>query len=376
MKKPTRNTERRKASTPLLLSLALCAGAVAPAMGQSSNEDVKLVPADNDEDDLFGNAVAIKGELALIGAYSDDSLDQDCGAAYVYRFDGQCWIEEAELLASDGSMGDHLGYSLALSEDMALVGAYNECDCWAGAIYVFRYDHQSQTWNEETQLVGPVVQGGDSFASAVASAGDIVLVGAPGDDSGGTDVGAAYVYRYDPLSMTWSAPLKLTASDGASGDLFGTSVALGGDVAIIGAPGDDDSGSWSGSVYVFRYDIPTQSWSQEAKLVASDGAGGDEFGAAVATSIGRVLVGSPWDDDQGPASGSAYVYQYDTGSQSWDQKKKLVASDGAAYAYFGSAVSIFDDRALIGAHDDDENGYKAGAAYVYRDEYGTHAWPL
>ncbi|MCP3920396.1 MAG: hypothetical protein GY711_33125 [bacterium] len=365
----------RRAQKPLLLFLALFVGASSPAFGQSQNEDTKLVPADNDEDDLLGSAVSIDGDLALIGAYSDDSLNMDCGAAYVYRFDGGCWVEEAELLASDGNQGDHLGSSVAISGELALVAAYNDCDCWAGAIYVYRFDAQSQTWNQEAKLVGPNPAGGDGFGASVAAFGDVVLVGAPGDDPGGTDVGAAYVFRYDSQSATWSSGLKLEASDGVSDAFFGTSVSLDGNVALIGARGDDDHGYWSGSAYVFRYDEQSQAWSQEDKLTAADAAGSDEFGSAVSVSGDLAVIGAPWDDDVGNQSGSAYVFQYHSGSQSWIQRKKLVASDGVAYAHFGDAVSISADRVLIGASEDDENGYKAGAAYVYRDETGSNTWP-
>ncbi len=371
MSNPTPRIALPGALRPFPLALALLAGIAPQTLAQSQTEDIKLVPADNDEDDLFGHAVSIDGDLALIGAYSDDSNDMDCGAAYVYRFDGNCWVEEAELLASDGSMGDHLGWSAAVSGDLALVGAFNEADAWAGAIYVYRYDAVSQTWPEETKLVGPVVMGGDGFASSVAADGDVVLVGAPGDDTGGDDVGAAYVFRYDEATSTWSTGVKLTASDGDPYDRFGGSVSLSGNVAIVGADRDD---YWTGSAYVFRYNPGTQVWFQEAKLTAGDGSTYDQFGIAVSVSGDLALVGALEDDDLGYSSGSAYIYQYDILTKSWDYKEKLRASDGAAYAYFGCSVSISDDRALVGAYEDAENGYKAGAAYVFHYRSAFDDW--
>ncbi len=158
---------------------------------------------------------------------------------------------------------------------------------------------------------------------------------------------------------------KLTASDGAQGDNFGRSVSLSGDRALVGAHGDDDQGDFSGSAYVFERQ-GDGSWLEVAKLTASDGAAGDVFGNAVSLSDDRALVGAFEDDDIGDRSGSSYVFERQ-GDGSWLEVDKLIASDGAADDVFGISVSLSDDRALVGAIGDDDVGDDSGSAYVYDD---------
>ncbi|MHC5004810.1 MAG: FG-GAP repeat protein, partial [Planctomycetota bacterium] len=130
--------------------------------------------------------------------------------------------------------------------------------------------------------------GYEQFGYAVAVSGNVALVGANEDDDLGSNSGSAYVFRFD--GNGWTQEQKLLASDGAGGDMFGLSVALAGDVAVIGAPRNDDAGSNSGSAYVFRFD--GDSWVEEQKLVAPDGASWDALGTSVGLSGGQVLAGA------------------------------------------------------------------------------------
>jgi hypothetical protein len=157
---------------------------------------------------------------------------------------------------------------------------------------------------------------------------------------------------------TWTQQTKLHASDGAAGDWFGWSVSLDGNTALVSAPDDDDNGDIAGSAYVFTRTGTT--WSQQAKLLASDGAGGDEFGYSVSLSGDTALIGAIGDDS---TRGSAYVFTR-TGT-TWTQQAKLLASDGAATDWFGESVSLSEDTALIGAPSDDDNGANSGSAYVF-----------
>jgi hypothetical protein len=119
---------------------------------------------------------------------------------------------------------------------------------------------------------------------------------------------------------------KLLASDGGADDYFGRAVAVSGDTAILGAPRKDDNGSDSGAAYVFRFD--GASWVEEAKLLASDGEPGDQFGTAVAVCGDTVAVSAVADDDNGTAAGAVYVFRHD--GFNWIKEAKLLASDGAA----------------------------------------------
>ena len=155
---------------------------------------------------------------------------------------------------------------------------------------------------------------------------------------------------------------KLTADDGATIDKFGSSVATSDGIAVIGARDDDDNGSASGSAYVFEQQMDG-TWQQTAKLTADDGASSDSFGYSVATSDGIAVIGARSDDDNGSASGSAYVFEQQTDG-TWQQAAKLTADDGASGDYFGTSVATSDGIAVIGASGDDDNGEYSGSAYA------------
>ena len=159
----------------------------------------------------------------------------------------------------------------------------------------------------------------------------------------------------------WNEIQKLLASDGTTDDLFGRSVSIYGDTALIGVTGDDDNGDYSGSAYVFTCD--GASWTQQAKLTSSDGATDDFFGRSVSLYGDTALIGAIGSDDNGDVSGSAYVFTRD--GTSWTQQVKLLASDGAFGDIFGWSVSLYGDTALIGAYGDDDNGDDSGSAYMF-----------
>jgi hypothetical protein len=155
---------------------------------------------------------------------------------------------------------------------------------------------------------------------------------------------------------------KLLALDGASGDDFGASVAVSGSFAVVGAPEDDDAGSSSGAAYVFSYDGP--SWTQQQKLTASDAEGGDDYGFAVAISGDTIVVGSPRDDTiAGSRAGSAYVYTFD--GNTWGSEARLFASDAGADDRFGYSVAIDGGTILVGAIQWDGTLSNAGSGYVF-----------
>jgi len=275
------------------------------------NEDHKLSPSDGTFCDYFGRSVSLDRDVALIGAFQDDDNGSDSGSAYVFRFDPGSgkWIEEAKLLASDGAENDEFGLSLSLSGDVALIGAHKDDDNGSnsGSAYVFRFDAGSGTWNEEAKLTasdGSVV---DDFGGNLSLSDDFALIGADEVYANGSNSGAAYVFRFDVGSGTWIEEAKLLASDGGDWSGMGSSVSTSGEVALIGAYGNPD-GTYFGSAYVFRFDAGSGTWIEEAKLLASDGADHDLFGYSVSISGDGILIGAHRDDDNGLDSGSAYVF--------------------------------------------------------------------
>ena len=270
------------------------------------------------------------------------------------------WSEQAKLTASDGASGDEFGYSVSIDGDTAVIGALHDRQ-WlrsSGSAYV--YVRSNGVWSEQAKLTASDGAENDRFGYSVSIDGDTAVIGAISDEDNGHNSGSAYVYVRS--NGVWSEQAKLTASDGASSDDFGLSASIDGDTAVIGAYGDDDNGSNSGSAYV--YVRSNGVWSEQAKLTASDGASSDEFGRSVSIDGDTALIGANADDDNGSNSGSAYVYVRSNGV--WSEQQKLTASDGASGDYFGISVSIAGDTAVIGARLDDDNGSNSGSAYVFR----------
>jgi hypothetical protein len=204
--------------------------------------------------------------------------------------------------------------------------------------------------------------------NAVAIAGERIVIGAPGEAN---MTGAVYVYRYNSGTMQWEIEAKLVALDGAEGDQFGTSVAIAESRIVVGSPTDSDNGFQSGSAYVFRYYPETPGWLQEQKIIASDGTSSDFFGFSTAISDNRVVVGSPLEGGTASNRGAVYVYEFDSVG-GWIQRQKLVASDGTEADSLGFSVAIEGDRIVAGAIQTSNNRF--GSAYVFGFDSGTGNW--
>ncbi|HUU84227.1 MAG TPA: FG-GAP repeat protein [Phycisphaerae bacterium] len=351
----------------LTVAVLILAGPAHLARAQcQSGEIAKLVASDAATGDQLGFASAISGDTAVIGARYGDGNEADSGAAYVYVWDGSAWIEEAKLIADDGGYDDAFGRTVAVWDGTvsgrrrAVIGATRADPAGdaSGAAYVFLFD--GQDWVQEQRLLGTDTTAGDNFGYSVAIWGETVVVGARGD---GGWIGSAYVFEFDGL--TWVQQQKLVASDGADGDQFGTSVAIADEVIVVGAYSDDNAnGVNAGAAYAYRYN--GSSWDQEDKLIASNGAPDDSFGWAVAAWGDVVVVGAYQDDDNGAASGSAYAFRYAPGPPAdWLEEQHLLSSDGAFGDRFGYAVAAAPDVAVISAHLDDDQGASSGSAYVF-----------
>ena len=277
--------------------------------------------------------------------------------------------------------GDGFGISVAVDGDTAVVGAYQDDDATIGAnsgsAHVFTRSSPADPWSWAAKLTASDAAANDEFGIAVAVDGDTIVVGAHQNDS---SKGAAYVFTWNSSNSKWEQKAKLTASDGATSDEFGISVAVHGNTIVVGAHQDDDAtnGDNSGSTYVFTKP-ESGGWAdatETAKLTASDAAANDEFGISVAAHGETVVVGAHQNDadDQDNNEGAAYVF-IKPGSGGWvdaNETAKLTASDGAADDEFGISVAVNDDEdtVAVGAHKYDvgvgsDKKADAGAAYVF-----------
>ena len=289
-------------------------------------------------------------------AFSDDDLGNGSGSAYIFVSNGVTWTQEKKLLASDGMSYDSFGFGTTVLADTAVVGApyADGVAVDSGAAYV--YTRSGGIWSFHSKLIAADGVDYDDFGISLSLSGNTLLVGADGVDDSGVDAGAAYVFVEN--AGTWTQEAKLLASDGATNDYFGWSVSLSGDSALMGAYGDDDNGAESGSAYVFVRNAGV--WSQQQKLIAAGLGAGDIFGVTVSLSGDSAMIGSIYDDDLGVNSGAAYVFDRSGGV--WANSAKLVASDGGATDWFSYSISLSGDTALVGARYGDDKGSDSGAA--------------
>lgn len=373
----------------------------------------KLYASDQVGDDYFGWSVAISGDgrFVVIGVpYKKPPSGVicwgDCARIYVFKRTGSSWSEVLNW-ASGTRHRSLFGQSVAISKggNYIVVGApyaINMLDDWfeaggngtySGAAVVY---HSTDDWATKTEYVldgGAEVGTYDHFGWSVAidtenSPAQYVIVGAHDDDESYTSgSGAAYVFKRS--GSTWNLAGRLTASDNDDYDHFGYSTGISGKYAVIGAVGNDDGGSQSGSAYIFKTD--GANWVQYDKLVADDADSGDQFGYSTAiysydTIFGGIhrrldsgstrsvaIVGAYSNDDAGHDSGSAYIFTKT--DESWSQFEKLTASDAASTDRFGLSVSITRRYAVVGAHYNDDDGTNSGSMYIYHYEWDPNYGP-
>ena len=321
----------------------------------------ELKASDGKAGDSLGGNVAIFDETAVLGAIGHDENGDNSGAAYVFSRSGSTWAQQAKLTAIDGSAGDAFGQSIAVSIDTIVIGAPRDDDMGKDSGSVYLFTRAGTSWSQQAKLTAPDGAEGDGFGISVALSGDTILIGADLNDEKTTDAGAVYVFTRS--GSNWSQQAKLMADDAGKTDIFGVRVALSGDTALISSRRDDDEvmGIDAGSAYVFSRAGTT--WSQQAKLIAPDGAEDDRFGRGVALSGNTALISAMHQDDKGANSGAAYLFNRD--GKTWSHQTTLTADDGAFGDLFGWSVAFSDGFALIGATGNDDKGAESGSAYVF-----------
>jgi len=325
--------------------------------------EATLTGSDTRAVDEFGFPLVLSGNSLLVGArFADVSTNDDRGAAYVFVRTGNSWAQQAKLLASDGAANDLFGVSLAIDGNVAAVGAMNAniaANADQGAVYLFT--RSGSTWTPGPKLVAPDGAATDLFGTSAALSGATLVVGARQDDVGAAvDQGSVYVFVNS--IGTWTFHQRLSASDGVAGDLFGSSVALSGDVLVVGARLADVGGAVDrGAAYVYRRSGGTYVF--EARLGAASSLAGDRFGHSVSIDGDQISVSAVGADIGGRVDqGAAYRFRHGPGG--WTEGAVLVASDGDAGDSFGSGVATSGDWVMIGSAADDAPGLvNAGSVY-------------
>jgi hypothetical protein len=345
-------------------------GLTAPAALANFNQLQKITSTPRGVGAQHGNAVALSGNTMVVGARYDGTTASQAGAAYVYVLNGGVWTQQAVLLANDGAVADKFGYSVAISENTIVVGAFNANapQSNSGAAYVFV--RSGTSWTFQQKLTASDAAADQEYGNAVAITGETIAVGEHfADLPGNSEAGAVYIYRR--TGTHWAETQKLVpTAQVILGDHFGESLAMSGSRIAIGANGDDVPFTAAGAVYVF---VDNGGFTLQQKLNIPGGANGDQFGFSVAIE-GNTLVGGAIQYTpivQQPAYGAAYVYEFN--GSTWVSQGRLTASDGATVDRFGYSVGVSNNVVAVGAREDDTvaGGPDAGSAYIFTRTAGV-----
>lgn len=342
----------------LVATLALVAGTPLSPAQTLLTEDSQLVAADGAAGDQLGHRVDVQGDVAVVGAPFDDHAGgTDAGAVYVYRRTGTTWAEEAKLTEVAAATGNRFGWSVAVSVDTIVVGAIAN-PAVSGSVYVYRF--LAGTWQLEATL-GHLVTGG--FGYAVDIDGDLIIAGQYIDPGMAPVHGTATIYRRTPNG--WLRFQTIFPPDGAQSDWFGLAVAISrqsarGAVALVASQLHDAAGADAGAVYTYRFS-PLGIWLFEQKLLAPDAAPGDSFGiGGVAVGDDLAAVGAWPKDEGGLDRGAAYAYRFN--GATWSAEK-LSPPDPHNFGYFGFSVAVGGrDTVVVGSLSNVD-----GAAYLFRN---------
>jgi FG-GAP repeat len=328
-------------------------------------ENSGVIASDATAGDNFG-VVSISGDYAIVGAHRKNiGAIAEQGKAYIFKRTGSAWVQQAELLASDGETQDYFGYSVSISGDYAIVGAIEKnigANNNQGKAYIFK--RTGTTWAEQASLIASDGSAFNDFGCSVSISGDYAIVGAFIKDIGTNfDQGKAYIFNR--TGTTWTEQASLIASDGAIYDKFGLSVSISGDYAIVGAHEKNIGiNADQGKAYIFKR--TGTNWAEQAGIVSLDGTAGDKFGTSVSISGDYVIIGAPRKTVEGNVRrGKAYIFK--RSGALWISQYNLISSDGASYDNFGNAVSISGDYAVVGANDKIIGGnINHGKVYIFK----------
>jgi RNA polymerase sigma factor (sigma-70 family) len=317
--------------------------------GDSWKEQQMLFADDRRKEDYFGSRIAISDEFAFVSAPLDDDRGEGTGSVYIFRRTGESWAQQDKLYPhGQWITWCYFGRDMDISGDYLVVGSPFEENS-GGAIYIFKRD--GNTWNEQAKLKSSDWAVNGYFGEAASISGDYVIAAAPYHKN---NKGSAYIFKRE--GDKWEEQAILTADDGDAEVLFGQLASISGNYVIVGAGGPE--GIWTGAAYIFVRD--GTSWKQQAKLLPDDSAGDDRFVSTICISGDYAIVGASGADCKG-----ATIYGFMRDGNSWNQVSERVVSDAMDSDWFGRAVALSGNYAIVGTHGIDADGKDSCAAYIY-----------
>ena len=393
----TRVFQRHRRLVSLLPLLVAGANPIIAAATEPPALRTTLASADPNQEERFGFAVDVQGDLAVVGAYGDSALGQLFrGSASVFRRDARgIWNLEQKLFAADGAGFDQFGFAVAIVGEGAARGVVITAPKGPGAQHVdqgcaYAFERVDGAWTQVAKLTLATGANNDAFGYSADGSASAVVVGAVFDDAAATNQGSTSVFRRagSGASAVWTLEATLFAPDAAANDQFGFDVALDGDTIVASANADDVAGAVDkGSAWVYRR--LKGSWVAEAQLTAAGGTAGDflgtsvAIGAAAGTEAGAgnlIVCGSIFDAPEGQVKrGSATLFR--RAGAAWAEGVTLVAADSAAGDECGVSVALGPGGlVLVGGFKHDAQGFAdAGRIWAWSvDAIGgvAAAWSL
>ena len=272
-----------------------------------------VVPSGTVAADLVGQKVALSGKFMVIGAPSVDVLGVTTGVAYVFKTtdDGETWTEKATLTDPSAAAGDYMGDSVAIHDNLIVVGTSREDDgvtLNTGAALVYKTTDDGETWTYKAKLISPSPVLNDNLGDVVAIYGNVIVAGSFQMDT----AGGLYVYRSTDAGETWTQTAHLTPSDGVAGDLFAWDISMYGNVVAVGSREESTTATDSGAVYMYTTDDNGLTYTEHQKLKATTPIATQRFGAAVGISGNVVVAGAYSEESIGTTAfdGATYIFKY------------------------------------------------------------------
>jgi len=319
----------------------------------------KITASDGGFAEYFGYDINLSGNKLIVGAYrGNDEFGIETGSAYIYEYNGSIWEETAILQPPGGENDDRIGNCVSIYGNYAVVGAVYDDDLGdnCGAAYLYKFD--GSNWVLDEKLTPVELDVNSAFGMSSAISDEYLAIGAGLDVEGGIESGTVYIYKYD--GSAWSMDQIISPSDPMADQYFGKSVDIYNNEIVVGAYRDDIFGSNSGSSYVFERNT---SWEQTQKLTPPMGQSDNLFGADVSIDGDDILCGTVNYSDGSYHAGAAFYYHRN--NNQWVYQSTIKQPEAVPDARFGVSVSVSDGIGLLGAPYDDENGYRSGAAYIY-----------
>ncbi len=330
--------------------LVLLALATSTVVAQDAVPPDVLAAPEAQRRDLAGLALAVHDGLLTVGAPGVDAVADDAGAVHLFRRADGAWRYDESLAPDDLGVAAGFGGAVAVTAEAVLVGAPRD-RADAGVAYLFR---RAEGRIARVAILAPADAAAFDFVgSAVALGDDLALVGAPGHDGAGEDAGVVIAYR--PDDDGWREAARYRPNDLPPGARFGAALALHGDVAVVGAPGEN-------AVYV--YERANDGWGRADRIQLPAASPDAAFGEAVASDGATIVVGARFEGGDEERQGAAYLLG--RGPDGWAITARFTAPDPGRGDQFGQAVAVHGDVALIGAPRHDDGARDAGTVFVVR----------